>query len=933
MNYLKSITTSVLQSTGVTFPFSVGERIPGLDSHSSIWEIREGVKRDDGTPLTLFIYDSTLPPFQPGSRDRKVLFQLAKNALKKLRTIRHPDIIRYIDSVETETHIYIATERVRPLEGVLRDWETGGALASGAGRAKGKENWIGWGVRSVSSALAFLNSPPLSQHHSYLIPTSIFVTPSLEWRLAGFELLTGKDDAGGILWGLGGVAPGDIGERCAPEVRKGGWSALRETDPAQHDTYLFAVLLFTLYNPHSPLPPLSSQPTPSSSGTLPKVLFPLWKRMLNPNPRTRLTTISFTDEAEKAGFWASNPFVSLVKGLDNFELQSESDKLSLLRIIKEATTQAGTLPGPFTTYKILPSLLHSLSLPTAPSSAMLPLVLELSKLVPSSDYPKMVLDPVVRLYTSPDRGTRMALLEGLNEYVDKLDNKTVTEKIWPNLITGFADTVPVIREATIKAVYPLASKLSDRILNNDLLRVLAKMQMDTEPSIRTNTCILLGRLAPILGHNTKKKVLVPAFARSLKDPFVHARVAGLMALMASVECFDREDLAGKVVPNMSFTLVDKEKLVRDQAFKAMNMFVSKLTDMVKDMPETALPSDQISSQGPVTTTSASISSNQGGAVNSAAGAAGALAGWAISSLGKQLKTSEAHSSMNSSGMPAGFGASAPTIKFNTASSSPAVPASSRVSEEIFRPVSASPSLKSVSPQPRAVNAFGRTTTNSSLSGTSGGMKLAGAKKAPGKSLADQLAGEWEEEDGGNAWGTDDLIDVNADDDDWSAFESAPVPEVVVPPPQPYYVSAPKPKPSSSNITTSAALRSKPTLSPAISSTSSIPTHAPEPVKPASSTSTPLIPSSPALSTISGAKSPVLSSQVNTTDAERGQMDSASASERSSPQLSVKACNGTGTLQPNLANMSKEEKEKEMARRREERKAKIAAMKEQKKSKA
>lgn len=156
--------------------------------------------------------------------------------------------------------------------------------------------------------------------------------------------------------------------------------------------------------------------------------------MLNPNPRTRLTTISFTDEAEKAGFWASNPFVSLVKGLDNFELQSESDKLSLLRIIKEATTQAGTLPGPFTTYKILPSLLHSLSLPTAPSSAMLPLVLELGKLVPSSNYPKMVLDPVVRLYTSPDRGTRMALLEGLNEYVDKLDNKTVTEKIWPNLV-------------------------------------------------------------------------------------------------------------------------------------------------------------------------------------------------------------------------------------------------------------------------------------------------------------------------------------------------------------------------------------------------------------------------------------------------------------------------------------------------------------------
>lgn len=113
MNYLKSITTSVLASTGVSFPFSIGERIPGLDSSSSIWEIREAVKKvsgstgpedgaqpgrtaepvqDDGTPLTLFIFDSTLPPLQPGNKDRRTLLQLARNALKKLRTIRHPDV-------------------------------------------------------------------------------------------------------------------------------------------------------------------------------------------------------------------------------------------------------------------------------------------------------------------------------------------------------------------------------------------------------------------------------------------------------------------------------------------------------------------------------------------------------------------------------------------------------------------------------------------------------------------------------------------------------------------------------------------------------------------------------------------------------------------------------------------------------------------------
>ncbi len=85
------------------------------------------------------------------------------------------------------------------------------------------------------------------------------------------------------------------------------------------------------------------------------------------------------------------------------------------------------------------------------------------------------------------------------------------------------------------------------------------MQTDTEPSIRTNTCILIGRLGPTLGYNTKRKVLVPAFTRALKDPFVHARVAGLMAFMATIDCFEMEDLATKVLPNITFTMIDKEK--------------------------------------------------------------------------------------------------------------------------------------------------------------------------------------------------------------------------------------------------------------------------------------------------------------------------------------------------------------------------------------
>lgn len=96
MNILRNIASAALQSTGVTFPFQIGDRLslgpsntPAFDN-SVIWDIRSGTKKDDGTPLTLFVFDVAQQQQHAGGRDRKALFQLARNALRKLRTIRHP---------------------------------------------------------------------------------------------------------------------------------------------------------------------------------------------------------------------------------------------------------------------------------------------------------------------------------------------------------------------------------------------------------------------------------------------------------------------------------------------------------------------------------------------------------------------------------------------------------------------------------------------------------------------------------------------------------------------------------------------------------------------------------------------------------------------------------------------------------------------------
>jgi SCY1-like protein 1 len=134
-----------------------------------------------------------------------------------------------------------------------------------------------------------------------------------------------------------------------------------------------------------------------------------------------------------------------------------------------------------------------------------------------------------------------------------------------------------VREQTVKAVLTVVAKLSDRIINGELLRYLAKTANDEQPGIRTNTTICLGKIARNLGSGVcftatpkyyivvltqsqnRAKVLSAAFARSLRDPFVHARNAALLALAATADLYSEEDCATKLMPLMCPSLVDKEK--------------------------------------------------------------------------------------------------------------------------------------------------------------------------------------------------------------------------------------------------------------------------------------------------------------------------------------------------------------------------------------
>lgn len=141
----------------------------------------------------------------------------------------------------------------------------------------------------------------------------------------------------------------------------------------------------------------------------------------------------------------------------------------------------------------------------------------------------------------------------------------------------------------MKSVLTIIGKLSERVINGELLKYLAKTSNDEQPGIRTNTTICLGKMSKNLSVGTRSKVLIAAFSRSLRDPFVHARNAALMALAVTSDAFNEDDCANRILPALCPCLIDKEKLIRDQTNKTMDIYLQRLRKFASSMPASVLP--------------------------------------------------------------------------------------------------------------------------------------------------------------------------------------------------------------------------------------------------------------------------------------------------------------------------------------------------------
>ncbi|ORY40454.1 ARM repeat-containing protein [Rhizoclosmatium globosum] len=527
---------------------------------------------------------------------------LAKNALKRFKTLRHPGIVAFMDGAENDNQVIIGTEPVTPL-----------TLALGKDPSLADDqNFLALGLYKIASAVKFLNSD-VQMTHGFIRITSIYITKSGEWRLGGLDVASNLKDVQPILVDWGSRMP-DSYKYSPPECGNGVWSGVLDNPVHCIDSWGFGCLLYEVFN-NTILP---SRDVLTNVAKIPKSLLPHYKHLLTSNPKARHDVATVLERSKVSGYFV-NEFIGVCSALEEFSIKDSHEKDQFLNKLNNSLE---TFPADFCKHKILPELIKALEFGGAGSKALTP-ILKIGNKLDQAEFDTLLVPILVKMFALPDRAIRVSLCENLGGFIDKLNPRVLNDKIFPHLSTGFSDTNAVVRECSLRSVLLISPKLNERIVNNDLLRFLAKLQGDEEPGIRANTTICLGKLAPTLTDSTRKKVLIPAFSRALHDTFPPTRNAGLLAFSATVEYYSPQEIATKVIPANSALLLDPERHIRTQAFKNLDMFLGRLKGVSDGMGETAEVTVGVNGGG----------TGAVGSSGSSGGAQDGWAGWAVGALG------------------------------------------------------------------------------------------------------------------------------------------------------------------------------------------------------------------------------------------------------------------------------------------------------------
>ncbi|VDP10659.1 unnamed protein product [Soboliphyme baturini] len=387
----------------------------------------------------------------------------ARNCLKRVKTLRHPSVILYLESLETESTLDIVTESVQPLTCYLESIES----------VPNKDAILAWGILQIANALLFL-SRDAKLHHGRISVTSVYVNKCCEWKLFGFEHLFTTDSA-----------EGDYLSPSSDVYQPRGLSRRAATC---FNAYGLGCFIWEVYNGIVP-----SMESLKNRRSVPVSLANPYKQLVS----GKINIEYFIDDGRKPNGYLNNKLINALLFLDEFQLKTPSEQSHFLGNIVQCINM---FPKNVQVNKILPQLVHAVEFGCS-GSAVVSVLLSIGEHLNENEYAASLVPVILILFSSQDRSTRVKLLQELEHYVQHIKSDVINDKMFPSIVTGFLDTNATVREVTVKSIVHIAPRLNYNNLNIELMRHFARLlSKDEDGSVRTNTVICLGKIASSL-HN------------------------------------------------------------------------------------------------------------------------------------------------------------------------------------------------------------------------------------------------------------------------------------------------------------------------------------------------------------------------------------------------------------------------------------------------
>lgn len=549
--FKKLLTQVGLGGLPSSFGFTVGEKVEL--PFRTIWSLHKGQKRSDGTLVSVFVYNKKELDVQQ--------LAAAKNAEQVSKSLRHPNVLRALDSCDVEDALYLVTEAIVPL--LLPDAEP-------AEEGSNNEPAV-WGLYQALDALSFLHQSGFS--HGMFGPAAIFVTPRGDYRLGGFELCRKGPEASSSLSAV---------RRCGPSIP--GWPE----PPSKLEASGMPTIAFDLWGAalleayvfglvRSPSNGVDYRPDLArGSNDLPTELRKIYAELQNPGPLRGKSPIA---ELITHKFFQEHTAVKIMLFLSGLHIKSAEEKEAFFESL---TGALDSVPIPIQKRQVLPDLLQAQKFPGLEGAQVLPAILKIGARLSQPEFRDTVAPLVVQLFASPDRAIRFRLLSSIGDMVENLDDSMINDKIFPECVNGFTDSNGPIREATVKSLIFFVPRLRAKLLEGRVIKLLVKLLQDPEPSIRTNTVICCGRISSHLPQAVACQMLMQALTSGMNDGFAPCRSATLHTLLATAVMFGNQELACRLLPLVCQRLVDPDPGVGDTAFEVLASLQQHLRTKVSE---------------------------------------------------------------------------------------------------------------------------------------------------------------------------------------------------------------------------------------------------------------------------------------------------------------------------------------------------------------